>query len=95
MIKKLFVLLGWLAGLLFLAAACWLLGIYLDWPMWRWPLVFWVAALVAIVAAHVRPAAYARFVDSRLTINLAVIGSLLVSLVVLRVVSRSRAGSVK
>ncbi len=46
MIKKLFLLLGWLAGLLFLAAACWLLGIYLNWPMWRWPLVF-VGALAA------------------------------------------------
>jgi prepilin signal peptidase PulO-like enzyme (type II secretory pathway) len=70
--------------------AAWRLGTW-----WRWPLVFWAAALVAMVTAHVRPAAYARFVDSRLAINFAVIGSLLVSLVVLRVVSRRAAHRLK
>jgi type VI secretion system protein ImpL len=46
MIKKLFVFLGWLAGLVILAFACWVLGLYLGWPVWR-SLLLLVAVLVA------------------------------------------------
>ena len=40
MIKKLFFLIVWMLGLLLLAAGCWILGIYLGWPLWRSALMF-------------------------------------------------------
>ncbi|HTK01901.1 MAG TPA: type VI secretion protein IcmF/TssM N-terminal domain-containing protein [Bordetella sp.] len=35
MIKKLLVVVAWLLALVLLALGCWVLGLYLDWPLWR------------------------------------------------------------
>ncbi|OWT59105.1 type VI secretion protein IcmF/TssM N-terminal domain-containing protein [Candidimonas nitroreducens] len=46
MLKKLLVFLLWLIGLIALAMGCWIAGVYLAWPAWRWLLLF-VGILVA------------------------------------------------
>jgi type VI secretion system protein ImpL len=47
MIKKLLFLIVWLLGLLLLALGCWILGLYLGWPLWRSAVLF-VGVLVAM-----------------------------------------------
>lgn len=47
MLKKILVFLLWLIGLIVLAMGCWAAGVYLDWPAWRWVLLF-VGILVAV-----------------------------------------------
>jgi hypothetical protein len=62
---------------------------------WRWPLLFWLGALAAIVCAHLRPLPFGRLVDSPLPLNMAILGTLLVALAMRRVVSRNRARRVE
>ncbi|MCD0500119.1 type VI secretion system protein [Achromobacter spanius] len=48
MIKKLLVAIAWLLGLLLLALACWVLGLYLGWPLWR-SIALFLGVLIGLV----------------------------------------------
>lgn len=54
MLKKLFFALLWLVALLALAAGCWLLSLYQDWPLWSVPLLFLGALLIIALGLWLR-----------------------------------------
>src|SRR3546814_3886561 len=48
MTKTLLGVIGWIVGLLILALACWLLGVFLGWPLWK-PVALFVGIIVALL----------------------------------------------
>lgn len=46
MAKTLLSAVGWIAGLLVLALACWLLGVFLGWPLWK-PIALFAGIILA------------------------------------------------
>lgn len=54
MTKKLLVVIGWIIGLLVLALGCWLLGVFLGWPLWQSVALFFGLIVSAMILAWLR-----------------------------------------
>lgn len=51
MIKKLLFLILWILGLAVLALGCWILGLYLNWPLW-WSVALFLGVIAALWLLH-------------------------------------------
>ena len=66
MMKTLFNIALWTAGVVLLALACWVLGIYLNWPLWQSIVLFFGVIVVLLVLSWLRRYWYAWSLRRRL-----------------------------